>query len=416
MHRYLVGRQPVAAETMQPRMHRLGVLRSLEADACGDHVAGDRVAPTPHGCLADVVHLQQHALHLHRVYLLAADVDQIAAPTEDAHVGSVHLDQVLGVVPALGVERAGRVEVAHHGRFRADPEDALAHLALAADAAHLQPQGSRGPGACRQHSQLGEPIGLLEADSGKQALEVVQRARRHRLGAVGDEFERRDVVLAVGAGDDQHAQERGRGRQHLDAVSLDGRAHALRAPLAADDHGAAAGQGVQQGMHSAEMIEIQEHERAAGPARLAVALEQHGEVVQRRLALAGSARAQHDEPGGGARAQPGEERRRWRARAPRQGPRLVIVDGEEPPGVRQIERALRVPARRRDGDDDMALGDECQEQSHRRGRVVALDADDGARGDVIFPQHPSPLRQLLPEPAVADAPLRGRHRNAIGKA
>ena len=62
--------------------------------------------------IGDVLHLQQHALHLRRVDFLAADVDDLGLAAQDADVLAINLDHVIGVEPTLFVEWIRCIEIA----------------------------------------------------------------------------------------------------------------------------------------------------------------------------------------------------------------------------------------------------------------------------------------------------------------
>ncbi|EEF93413.1 hypothetical protein CATMIT_01958, partial [Catenibacterium mitsuokai DSM 15897] len=177
-----------------------------------------------HDHVAHVVQGQQEALDLDREHLLAGDVDDFRFAAEDLEVIAVDLDPVAGVVPALLVERAGRVEIAEHGLLAADPQGAVAHFQLEAVAADLHPLGRGIARLGGEDAELGQAVGLLQRDVREGAVQAGQGRVGHDLGAVGDDLERGQVVLAMDLRHQQHGQERRRGRQQLDRVALDRRA------------------------------------------------------------------------------------------------------------------------------------------------------------------------------------------------
>ena len=84
-------------------------------------------------------------------------------------------------------------------------------------------------------------------------------------------------------GQQQQVQERRRGRQQLDAVTRDRLADVPRHAAFGDDHGAGVGQRVEQRVDAADVIQLQEDQRAVAVARHRELLEQRAQVVHRRL-------------------------------------------------------------------------------------------------------------------------------------
>ena len=128
-------------------------------------------------------------------------------------------------------------------------------------------------------------------------MDLLQRARRHRLGAVGDQLQRRQVVALLFLGQQQQVEERRRGRQQLDAMGRDRLADLARRAPFRHHHGAGVRQRVEERVHAADVIELQEDERPVAVARDAELLEQRAQVVHRRLVLPGRTGREEHQPG-----------------------------------------------------------------------------------------------------------------------
>ena len=237
----------------------------------------------------------------------------------------------------------GGVEVAEHGRLRPQPQHALHDPCLAALAPELQPERAVAPRSGRQHAELGEAVGLLEADAGERAAEGLERAGGHGLRPVRDQPQGREVVPRAGPRDHQHAQERRRGREQLDALPLDGPGHGIRAAVLADDQRAAVGQRVQHRVDAAQVIEPEEHQGPVARPCLPVRRGQRVEVEERPFALAGGPGGEHHQSPDAAVAQPGQHGRWGGAGRPRAvGPASRVGEVEERIRMRGIEMPLRV--------------------------------------------------------------------------
>ena len=171
----LVSRELVAAEQPHPRLERREVFLARQRHRRDDHLAGERIRFAVHRHVVDVVEREQRVLDFHREHLVAADVDHLGVPADDANPFAVELHEVAGVEEAVRVERARRVQVAEHRRLRADIQPAVDDLGLESFAAHAHPQRSRLTRLRSQDAQLAEAVRLQEVRLRKRRADPRQR-------------------------------------------------------------------------------------------------------------------------------------------------------------------------------------------------------------------------------------------------
>ena len=147
--------------------------------------------------LGDRLELEDHVLHLGRIDLLSTDVDLLGCPTEKAHVLAVDVDAIAGHEPSVLGERRWSIQISEHGRCRADLEHPIDDASLVTFTSDSDPEGIGGAGLGTQDPDLGQSVGLEELDLRQYLVEAEQCALRHRLGSIGHELERRQIVTLM---------------------------------------------------------------------------------------------------------------------------------------------------------------------------------------------------------------------------
>ena len=106
----------------------------------------------------------------------------------------------------------------------------------------------------------------------------------------------------------QQIQERGRGRQQLDAMAFNRLAHGVGGSVARDDGGTAVRKRVEKGVHTPDVVEAEKCERPQRCARRCVARQQPGDAEENRLRSSGRTRGEQDHTRLASTAQRFEER------------------------------------------------------------------------------------------------------------
>ena len=102
-HRNLELRHSLATKGVHPSLEDIQRFRLFQVETRRDDLTHHGVRFTEDGYVLHVGQPQQHVLHLRRINLLAADVDQFRCATQDAQVLAVYFDGVLRIQPAVCV-------------------------------------------------------------------------------------------------------------------------------------------------------------------------------------------------------------------------------------------------------------------------------------------------------------------------
>src|SRR3954469_5987641 len=189
-------------------------------------------------------------------------------------------------------------------------------------------------------------------------------------------------------------------------------AHFARRPSGRDDDCSAVRQCIEQRVDAADMIQLQEHQRAVAVAAHHELLEQCAQIVNGGLVLAGRSGREEHEARTGRRAQctvvfvrGAASRRDDVALDPaRRQPELYLGD---------LQEVVEVRSRRaRDRHDDVAGIHRREERGHRIGAVLPFDADDAA-GHAAIGKDALPARDAVQEVAVAADVGAGGNRRPI---
>src|SRR5262249_27780795 len=102
---HLVALESRLAELADAPFEGVGIFWHQRGDLGRNDFAGDRVGLAAHGDVLDVVELEQNVLDLGRVHFLAAHIYQLRLPAKYADILAVYFDEILGVEPAVRIER-----------------------------------------------------------------------------------------------------------------------------------------------------------------------------------------------------------------------------------------------------------------------------------------------------------------------